>query len=130
MRDRLVHELRPQCPDKRTKASIILLASAVAVVLLDIAILMLMMTARPSADSILWRLGDEIAAVVLLSVPLVAALSAIGALLGMLEWNAAGKASRRPRLMTVAAVCLNLALLVVVLIVGCFLWTFEPYVGG
>ena len=111
---------------KRAKASLILLAGAVAVVLFDIAALVLMMCVRPAAGSILRLLGDEIAAIVFLSMLLMLVLSATGALLGMLEWRAAGKAPRRPSLMAVAATYLNLALLVVVLIVGCFLWNFDP----
>ena len=126
MRDGPVDKSPRICAGKRAKASLILLAGAVAVVLLDIAAIVLMMSARPAAGSILWRLGDEIAAMIFLSMLLMLVLSATGALLGMLEWRAAAKAWRRPSLMTVAATCLNLALLVVVLIVGCFLWNFDP----
>lgn len=121
-------QLDTQCPGKRTKASFILLVSAAAIVLLDIIGPIFL---SGGYDVIGSRLHDQLAVLAVLSVPLILVLLAIGSVLGMIEWRTASKASRCPSQVTVVAACLNLALLVIgILIIGYFLLTFEPYVGG
>jgi len=77
-------------------------------------------------DVISGRLHDQLAFLALLSVPFILVLLAIGSVLGILGWRAARKTSGRASRMTVVAACLNLALLLIgILIVAHFLWTFE-----
>lgn len=122
MSERPVRELSLQRPGKRTKAGFIMLLGVAIIGLLDTVLLVLMFTMGHAFVGI----HDELAAIILLSVPLVIVLLGSGAFLGALDWYAARKAARRPGLLTVAATCLNVVLLAMVLIVGLFLWTFDP----
>jgi hypothetical protein len=125
---RAVHEQHFQSLGKCTKASLILLVSAAAIVLLDI---VGAISCSVWADVVSPRLFDQLQFLAFLSVPSIPVLLAIGAVLGVLGWRDARKASRYPSRIAVVAAGLNLVLLaIVVLVMGYFLWTFEPYVGG
>lgn len=124
MPDRPVRELNLQRPAKRTKVSLILLIGAAVIALLDLVGPCLLSGGHQIISD---RLHDQLAVLALLSVPLILALLAIGAFLGMLDWYAARKASLRPSGMTVVATCLNVVFIVIaIVIVGGFLWTFDP----
>ena len=92
----------PNAPGRRTKASLILFVIAAAAVLSN-----LVGALCVEADVI--GSSDQLVVVALLSVPFILVLLVIGAVLGMLKWHAARKASRCPSRMTVVAASLNLA---------------------
>jgi hypothetical protein len=120
--------LHRKSPGKRTKASVILLVVSAAIVLLEIIGPIFLSSGH---DVISPRLHDQLQVLALISVPLIPLLLAIGAVLGILDWRTASKASKSPNLITVVAASLNLVLFLIgVVIVGYFLWAFEPYVGG
>lgn len=123
MSDRPGNELHSQTFLKRTKASLILFVIAAAIVLLDIIGPIVL---SGGYDIISSRLHDQLAFLALLSIPFIFILLAIGSILGILGWRAARRASVPPSRMTVVAVCLNLALLLIgTLFVAFFLLTFE-----
>jgi hypothetical protein len=123
MSDKPGQKLHPQSPGKRTKASLSLFVIAAVIVLLDIIGPIILSGGH---DIISGRLHDRLAFLALLSVPFVLILLVVGSVLGILEWRAARRASGHASRMTVVAACLNLVLLLIgILALVHFLWTFE-----
>lgn len=123
--DQAGRELHGQWPGKRGRASLILLVISVAIVLLDIIGPMLLSSGNRVISG---RLHEQLAFLALLSVAVIPVLLSIGAILGMLEWHAAHRASRRPSRMTVVAAIPNLTSLLIgaVLILAVLVFLVGP----
>ena len=118
----------PQRFSKRTRTSLILLASVAFIVLLDLIGPIFLSSGRSVISG---HLHDTLQMLAILSVPLVFLLLAIGFVLGTVEWRIACKASRRPNRATVVATLLNLFvfLLGILLIFACLRWMTGPEMG-
>jgi len=123
--DRALPAWHPQRLSKRTKASLILLMSVAVMVLLDIIGPMLLSSGH---EVISGRLHDLLAVLAVLSVPLMLAFLATGFVLGLTEWYAAHRASRRLSPITIVAMVLHLTFLLIgtLLVLAALTWLVGP----